>query len=96
MKIVKLSPHHIRFDTGEAIKISPASFTLAADMHLLEAEFKAPLVFSETPGGFTFGNLPHNLYAVPVRSQGVSTQAAVYWQGRNVLELDFSSHSFSS
>lgn len=89
MKVVKLSAHHIRFDTGEAIKISPASFTIAPDMRLLEAEFKSPLVFSETPGGFCFGNLPHNLHAVPVRSQGVSTQAAVYWQGRNVLELDF-------
>lgn len=89
MKIVKLSAHHIRFDTGEAIKISPASFTLAADMHLLEAEFEAPLVFSESGNGFTFGNLPYNLYTVPVRSQGVSRQAAIYWQGRNVLELDF-------
>lgn len=88
MKIVKLSAHHIRFDSGDSIKISPASFTLAPSMDLLEAEFDPNLVFSEILGGFLFGNLPHNLYEVPVRSQGVSTQAALYWQGRNVLELE--------
>lgn len=88
MKIVKLSAHHIRFDNGDAIKISPASFTLAPSMDLLEAEFDPTLVFTETPGGFRFGNLPNNLYDVPVKRGGVSSQAAVYYQKRNVLELE--------
>lgn len=87
MKVVKMSRHHIRFDTGDAIKISPASFVFEPVEELFEAEFKPELAFTEIPGGFRFGNLPGNLHDVPVKREGVSTQAAIYYQKRNVLEL---------
>lgn len=89
MKIIKTSKHHIRFDTGDAIKLTPTSFSFVYPERLVGREFSEHLAFSETLNGFVFGNLPSNMCSVVVNKEGVSNQAALYWQGRNVMELDF-------
>lgn len=95
MKISKVSAHHIRFDNGQAIKITPASFRFKMpDKAVLDdmktVEFSEPLVFTDKENGchFEFGNLPYKLLAFGVEKSGASSQAAIYWQGRNVLELE--------